>query len=95
MSKLSKLVKELLSNPPEVRFEDLQYVLEEFGFDEKRFKGSHHTFIDSQGRVLTIPKKGGKKVKRIYIKRVVDLLNLEQWQQDKEQENNENRENGS
>ncbi|MFQ4144964.1 type II toxin-antitoxin system HicA family toxin [Chlorogloeopsis sp. ULAP02] len=81
MSKLNKLVKQLLANPPEVRFEDLQYVLEAFGFEEKRSKGSHHTFEDSEVRVLTIPKKGGKKVKKVYIKRVVNLLNLEQWLQ--------------
>ena len=79
MSKLSRLVEQFLSNPPEARFEDVQYVLEAFGFEEKRSKGSHHTFADTQGRVLTISKKGGQKVKRAYIKRVVELLNLEEW----------------
>ncbi len=29
--------------------------------------------------MLTLPKKGGKKVKRAYIKKVVSLLNLEEW----------------
>lgn len=89
MGKLSKIVKELLANPPEVRFEDLQYVLEAFGFQAKRSKGSHHTFANRKGQVLTIPKKGGQKVKRVYIKRVVDLLELEQWQENRESEGEE------
>ncbi len=89
MTKLRKIVKELLANPPEVRFEDLQYVLEAFGFQAKRAKGSQHTFANRQGQVLTIPKKGGQKVKRIYIKRVVDLLELEQWLKNQESEGEE------
>lgn len=79
MSKLSKLVKKFLADPPEARFEDVRYVLEAFGFKEARSKGSHHTFENSQGEVVVIPKKGGKKVSRTYIKAVVDLLNLESW----------------
>jgi len=81
VSKLSKLIQQFLSNPPEVRFEELVYVLEALGFEEKRSKGSHHTFADSQGRVFTIPKKGGKKVKRIYIKKIVTSLELIQWRE--------------
>jgi len=39
-----------------------------------------YTFEDAQGQVFTLPKKGGKKVRRVYIKRIVELLNLQQWQ---------------
>ena len=83
---LSKLVEMFLSNPAEVSFEDVKYVLEAFEFEEKRSKGSHHIFGDPQGRVLTVPKKGGKKVKRIYIKRVVEMLKLELWQEESDDE---------
>jgi len=79
MSKLSKLVKQFLANPPEARFEDVCYVLEAFGFKEVRSKGSHHTFENQDGDVIVVPKKGGQKVKRTYIKAVVNLLNLENW----------------
>jgi predicted RNA binding protein YcfA (HicA-like mRNA interferase family) len=65
--------------PPEVRFEDVRYLLEAFGFEEKRSKGSHHSFRDSQGRKITVPKKGGQKVKGIYVQQIVELLNLEEW----------------
>lgn len=83
MSKLKKLVLKFLKLPPEVRFEDVVYLLEAFGFEEKRSKGSHHTFSDSQGRTITVPKQGGQKVKRVYLQQLIELLNLEEW-------NNEN-----
>ncbi len=53
MTKLNKLIEKFLANPPEARFEEVQYVLEAFGFEEKRSKGSHHIFADYQGRMLT------------------------------------------
>ena len=77
--KLEKLVEQFLNKPPEVRFEDVRYLLEAFGFEEKRSKGSHHSFRDSQGRKITVPKKGGQKVKGIYVQQIVELLNLEEW----------------
>ncbi|MEQ8998699.1 MAG: type II toxin-antitoxin system HicA family toxin [Coleofasciculus sp. B1-GNL1-01] len=79
MGKLEKLVEQFLNKPPEVRFEDVRYLLEAFGFEEKRSKGSHHSFRDSQGRKITVPKKGGQKVKGVYVKQIVELLNLEEW----------------
>jgi predicted RNA binding protein YcfA (HicA-like mRNA interferase family) len=78
MSKLEKLISQFLENPPEVSFEDVVYVLKAFGFEEKRSKGSHHSFRDSQGRKITIPKKGGQKVKGIYVQKIVKLLNLKE-----------------
>ncbi|WP_446359411.1 type II toxin-antitoxin system HicA family toxin [Coleofasciculus sp. G2-EDA-02] len=49
------------------------------GFEEKRSKGSHHSFRDSQGRKITVPKKGGQKVKGVYVQQIVELLNLKEW----------------
>lgn len=79
MGKLKKLVEQFLNYPSEVRFEDVVYILLAFGFEEKRSKGSHHSFRDSQGRKITIPKKGGQKVKGVYVQQIVELLNLEEW----------------
>ncbi|GAP94926.1 type II toxin-antitoxin system HicA family toxin [Leptolyngbya sp. NIES-2104] len=74
-----KLVELFLSEPVEVRFEEVRALLNAFDFEEVRSKGSHHTFRDSEGRTITVPKKGGQKVKRTYIKEVVSLLKLEEW----------------
>ncbi len=79
MSKLKKLVEEFLRRPPEVNFNDVCYLLEAFGFEEKRSKGSHHIFRDSLGRTITVPKKGGQKVKGVYVQQIVELLNLQEW----------------
>ncbi|NEU71385.1 type II toxin-antitoxin system HicA family toxin [Hassallia byssoidea VB512170] len=79
MSKLNKLVQEFLKRSPKVRFEDVRYLLEAFGFEETRSKGSHHSFRDLEGRKVTIPKKGGQKVKKVYVQQIIQLLNLEEW----------------
>ncbi len=86
MSKFRKLVEHFLALPVEVTFNDVRLLLETFCFEEKRSKGSHHIFEDAQGQVLTIPKKGGKKVRRIYVKRIVELLNLENWRDESNDE---------
>lgn len=82
MSKIEKLVKYLLSHPPEARFTEISYVLKSFGYQEVRVKGSHHVFENNSGNVIVVPKKGGKKVKRTYIEEVIKLLDLENWQND-------------
>ena len=76
MSKLDKLIQQFLNYPPEVRFEDVRYLLEAFGFVEIRFRGSHHSFRNEIGQKVVIPKKGRQKVKGVYVKLIVDLLNL-------------------
>jgi predicted RNA binding protein YcfA (HicA-like mRNA interferase family) len=82
MSKLEKLIRQFLKNPPEASFEDVVYILKAFGFEEKRSKGSHHSFRDSQGRKITIPKKRGQKVKGIYVQKIIQLLDLKEDKND-------------
>ncbi|MGJ5631367.1 type II toxin-antitoxin system HicA family toxin [Nostoc sp. CALU 1950] len=79
MNKQKKLVEQFLKQPTEVRFQDVRYLLSAFGFEEKRSKGSHHSFRDSHGRTITVPKAGGQKVKGVYVEQIVELLNLEEW----------------
>lgn len=84
MSKLSKLIEQFLREPSEVRFEDVYYVLTAFEFEEVRSRGSHHTFRNAEGLKITVPKKGGKMVKGVYVKQIVMLLKLEEWQDESE-----------
>lgn len=79
MSRLAKLVTKFLSHPSEVRFEEVRLLLETFGFEEVRSKGSHHSFRHPDGRKITIPKKGGQQVKGSYVRQIVELLKLEDW----------------
>lgn len=76
MTKLEKLVESFISNSGEFRFSDVERVLNAFDFQELRSKGSHHIFGHSDGRKMpAIP----KKVKRTYVKRIVQILELEEW----------------
>jgi predicted RNA binding protein YcfA (HicA-like mRNA interferase family) len=95
MSKLKKLIQQFLEQPPEVRFEDVRYLLTAFGFIEVRSKGSHHSFRNAEGKIITVPKKGGQKVKGVYVQLVVELLNLEPINEDNEVEDDENQDQNS
>jgi predicted RNA binding protein YcfA (HicA-like mRNA interferase family) len=79
MGKLEKLIEKFLRDPPELNYDDVYYLLINFGFQEVSAKGSHHTFRNSKGQKITVPKKGGKLVKRTYLKQIVNLLKLEEW----------------
>ena len=76
MGKLDKLINQFLRDPTEVRFDDVEYLLKSRGFEEKHSKGSHHTFRNEEGLKITVPKKGGKMVKGVYVREIVKLLNL-------------------
>lgn len=76
MSKIDKLIEQFLKNPPEVEFSDVCYLLESFGFEERRSKGSHHTFRNADGLKITVPKKGGRMVKGVYVRQIIKLLDL-------------------
>lgn len=77
MSKLDKLIAHLRSEPSEASFGDIERILKAFDFIEVRSNGSHHIFRHQDRRQITIPKDSGRKVKRIYIKKVIDLLELD------------------
>jgi predicted RNA binding protein YcfA (HicA-like mRNA interferase family) len=77
MSRLEKLIAHLRSEPSEAAFSDVQKILEHFDFKEARSSGSHHVFRHQDGRMIVIPKKSGSKVKKLYIKKVIDLLDLD------------------
>ena len=77
MGKLGKLIQKLIIDPPELSYDDVYYILTQFNFQEISNKGSHHTFRNEKSLKITIPKKGGQTVKRIYLKQIVKLLELD------------------
>lgn len=88
LQSLLKHVEKLLRYPGEYRFEELKNLLEAFGYKgipPKR--GSHWKFVlknplpdvNYEAPVITVPLKRGKYVKRVYLKRIVKFLNLEEW----------------
>lgn len=77
MSKLEKLIAHLRSGPSEASFDDVKKVLEGIGFIERRTSSSHHIFKDSNGRMITIPTKSGRKVKEVYLHKILSLIDEE------------------
>jgi predicted RNA binding protein YcfA (HicA-like mRNA interferase family) len=56
MSKQEKLLAKIRNNPHGVRFEDLTKVLEWYGFELKRIKGSHYSYVRGHHN-LTVPRR--------------------------------------
>jgi predicted RNA binding protein YcfA (HicA-like mRNA interferase family) len=79
MSKIEKLIALFLSEPAEVRFSDAEKLLENFGFQKDRTRGSHNIFSNPKTKKqIVIPTVSGKKVKQRYVKEINKLLDLEQ-----------------
>lgn len=67
--------RKITKNPKNVRFEDLRRLLEDYDFELKRTKGSHHSFvgyIGSEKTTIVIPFH--RPLKEIYVKRVLSIL---------------------
>ncbi len=92
MSKREKRRRRIAQNPINVRFEELQQVLADYGFVLKRSRGSHHSFtviIDGNKELLVVPYK--KRVNPIYVNQALELINrivAEQGLDDKEDDDN-------
>ncbi len=79
VSRLCKLIETLLRLPPEAKFKDVEKILEEFGWELNRTRGSHHVFTKPGRRPLTVPTVKGRTVKTTYLKKLIELLELEEY----------------
>lgn len=77
MSKWEKLLKRILDLQPNIRFEELKKVLEEYGYTMNAPKGrsSHYTFRKKGSSPITIPKN--KTIKKIYVEMVKEIVESE------------------
>jgi predicted RNA binding protein YcfA (HicA-like mRNA interferase family) len=89
--KRQKRRQKIARNPKNIRFEDLRRVLEAYGFELKRTKGSHHSFVGYVGGqkvLVVIPYQ--RPLKEVYVKKVLAILDeIEPLDEDDEPEKDE------
>ena len=70
MSKLDKLLERIYALSKDLRFDELQKVLESYGYEMNapRSGSSHYTFRKSGCQPITIPKH--EPIKKVYVKMV-------------------------
>lgn len=76
MSRREKLRQKLRNQPANCNMQDVQTLLQRFGFELVRTHGSHRIFVYDDGELfeqIVVPLHG-RKVKKIYIQKVTALL---------------------
>jgi predicted RNA binding protein YcfA (HicA-like mRNA interferase family) len=76
MSKKDKLRKKLRKNPADASMQDVETLLQRFGFSLARVSGSHHIYeYDQDGitKQIVVPLHGNK-VKKVYVKKLVAII---------------------
>jgi predicted RNA binding protein YcfA (HicA-like mRNA interferase family) len=76
MSKREKLRQKLRNNPTDATMQDVQTLLNRFGFGLARIRGSHHIFEyeDSEQFGQIVVPLHERKVKKVYVIKVIELL---------------------
>lgn len=60
--------------PKDTSLDKTKIVLEDFGYELSKIKGSHHVFKKPYESTIVIPVHNNK-VKKIYIKKLIKILN--------------------
>jgi len=82
MNKRGKLRARLKNNPNDATFSDIRKLLEQEGFVLDRITGSHHVFTKDE--ITFVVPVHNNKVKTIYVKRVIELVEQTEIQEDEE-----------
>ena len=80
MSQLEKLITRIRARPPEADFADVEKLLEAFGWQPQQpgRGGSHVIFRKAGEYPIAVPKKGGRKVIRVYLEQICERLGLDE-----------------
>lgn len=76
MTRREKLRRKLRNNPAGATMQEVETLLKNFGFELARISGSHHIYEYDAGDIwkqVVVPLHG-RKVKKAYVKQVVDIL---------------------
>ena len=67
-----------MRQPPEVAYDDVEKLLEMFGWYVDRIRGSHVVFAKDGEFSISVPKHRGKRVKGAYARIIVERLRLDE-----------------
>ena len=77
MSKTAKLLKKIKDNPKNVRFSEIETLLNTLGV-ETRSRGSHYTFRKGEKIIMIVKPHGGKKfTAMVDVKKILEHLKEE------------------
>ena len=78
VNRKDRRIAKIVARPTEADFSDVRTVLEVFGWELARTKGSHHSIKSADGaRTVIVPTVSGKRVKRHYLDEICRLLDLD------------------
>ncbi|MEK3787530.1 type II toxin-antitoxin system HicA family toxin [Paenibacillus sp. FSL K6-1230] len=72
MARIEKLVQKMKNRPHGIQFDEVTKVLQHYGYELVRSKGSHFQFRNSSGDLTTIKKE--QPLKAAYVKDVLDRI---------------------
>ena len=78
VTRRDKLIDRIRARPPEADFDDVDTLMKAFGWTIGRERGSHVIFVKPGERPITVPKLGGKRVKRVYLDQLCERLGLDE-----------------
>ena len=79
MSSFEKLIERFVYNQNNITINDVRRLLNDFGYTEKKKPGSECTFHKKGSNPINVPTVKGRYVKKFYVKRIVEILELEEY----------------
>ena len=75
MDKIEKIIQKIKHGQSDIRFSDIEKLLNYCNYTKVRQKGSHVHFRKQDAPFITIPVHNNR-VKRVYVLEIIKLLNL-------------------
>jgi predicted RNA binding protein YcfA (HicA-like mRNA interferase family) len=79
VSTFERLVKKLVNKPDKISINDVRRLLDYLGFKERKKPGSECVFHKKGKYPITVPTVKGKYVKSFYVKRMLRILEMEEY----------------
>ena len=82
MGTFKKLVRKFVDEPDKISINDVRRLLDYLDYEERKNPGSECIFHKKGKHPINVPTVKGRYVKRPYVKRMVRILELEEYLED-------------